>query len=187
MAHPFATSYDLSDPQSLRSDIPIAPKRFAMRTKFYPFVTAGTDPETGFPRFTTLPERGWFAEISAPEAANINSFAARLLLPEGAQSVGLLNTIGAITLSVIDPCFNYDGFFLYAFIDDILPATRGTPMYRKTEIHSGFYSTLTFTEGKIYAVLLGGPEAPALTWYQNDPTPLSAMLLADVAITADTI
>jgi hypothetical protein len=111
---------------------------------------------------------GIYAEIAAPEAGTIGSIAVRL---HNADAVG------EMVLSVINPQVSYEGFFLYAFIEGILPATQGPSMYRKTEVHNGGYSTLTFGEGKLYALILPPKQAE----------PFTLPVLADVAISADTI
>jgi hypothetical protein len=172
MAHHFITSVKSTDTGLVFPDsLQITKSRFAMRTVFRPFfVKVGDD-------LVTDPAKGWYAEIAAPEAANIGSIA--VALKDTAAT-------GVMSLSVINPVFSYNGFFLYTFIDDILPTPRGSLIYRKTEVHNGSYSTLTFTEGKLYALILDGPDVPEFTWTSQTADAVPS-IPASVAITADTI
>jgi hypothetical protein len=179
VAHHFVTSLQATDTGLVFADsLKLTrgfPERFAIRAVFRPFFIQNGD------QWITDTSKGWFAEIAAPEAANIGSIAVAL---KGQTATGVLS------VSVVDPSVSYDGFFLYTFLSDILPTTSGLSMYRKTEITNGGYSTLTFTEGRIYALILDGPAVPSVSVsFGNasvDPSSLPR-LLADTAIFADTV
>jgi hypothetical protein len=166
VAHFIVTSVRPTDTGLVFADsLPLSHSRLAMRTAFKPIQVKQS---TGEDVWAVDPAKGIYAEIDAPEAGTIGSIAVQL---QGAAATGKM------FLSTVDPQKSYDGFFLYTFIEDVLPATSGPSMFRKTEIHSGGYSTITLTDGKLYLLILDGPKI----------TQPDGLIPANVAVFADTI
>jgi hypothetical protein len=156
MPYFFTTTVSRSDTDQLFDDsLQLTNQRYAMRISFKPIKGNGGQVDKHL---------GVFAEISAPESADISSIAVRL---HGDAASG------SMYLSTVDPQVSYSGFFLYTFISDILPTVLGPSIYRKTEIHPGAYNTSVMNERKIYALILEGPELDS-----------GEELIADIAITA---
>lgn len=123
----------------------------------------GPDRYTHRVRFQTLENHpGICAKIPVPNEGLLNSIA--VLLDGQPPS-------GDLLLSVADPALSYDAFFLYTLLENIPVATKGTKMWRKTEIHGASYSTIQGTPGTLFLLILGGP---------------TEATLADIAITVQT-
>ena len=115
-------------------------------------------------RFAAVGEKGagLYAEVPAPNEGMLHSLAVMpIAIPPS----------GDLIVSTINPTFHYDAFFLYAILDEIPITTKGTKVWRKTEIHGAAYSTIQANLGKLYLMILNGP---------------TGEFLADIAITAKT-
>jgi len=124
----------------------ISPSRYAHRAWFKPIGENGP---------------GLYAKVAVPNEGRLRSVAVRL---DGQVPSGDLY------LSVVDPTFYYDGFFLYAILDHIPVTSKGPKLWRKTEIYGAAYSTNQGTQGFLYLVILGGPDTD---------------ILADIALTVE--
>lgn len=126
----------------------VTPTRYAHRVRFLPVGDRGP---------------GLYAAVPVANEGMIHSLA--VLPTDVAPS-------GELIVSPINPTFHYDAFFLYALLDNIPITTKGTKLWRKTEIHGAAFSTAQANQGHLYLLILGGPDAE---------------LTADVAITAKTM
>ena len=132
----------------LRLDPPlVTPTRFAHRVPFVP--VGGKGP-------------GIYAPVPVPNEGLIHSLAVQLKDTDAT---------GHLIVSPIDPTFHYDGFFLYAILDDIPIAARGPKLWRQGNLQGTAYSTIQANQGRLYLLILDGP---------------TDTILADVAITART-
>jgi hypothetical protein len=109
-------------------------EKYAAKLTFKP-IDAGT------------PSKGIYAAVPVPLAGDIGSIAVRT------RSGG---TAGQVVVSTSDPSKNYDAACLAIFLEDVKAATVGSAMYRKTEIHTGTYSTIGLNEGILYLLIIGG-------------------------------
>ena len=105
---------------------------------------------------------GLIAKVQVPNEGHIKSLALKL---DGA------NASGELYLSVADPTFDYDSFFLYTVLDNVPITTTGPKMWRKTGIHGVSYSSNQGTQGYLFLLILNGPDAE---------------LRADIALTVQT-
>ena len=124
----------------------VASDRLAHRVKFVPCPTGP----------------GVYAEVPVPYEGFLNSVGLRL---EG------IAPAGDLFISPVNPTTSYDGFFLYAVLDDIPRKANGPAVWRKTELHDIAYSTVQFNAGMLYFLILNGP---------------SAEVYGDVALVAET-
>jgi len=91
---------------------------------------------------------GVFAAVSCALEGKVTSIAIRLLDSTPA---------GQAMLRTVSPAADVTGAFMYTFLEGIMPAAAGVPMYRKTEIHAAYYCTDKMPQpGKIYVMILGG-------------------------------
>ena len=105
-----------------------------------------------------------YAEIPAVMEGRITSFALRL---NGGTPAG------QILLTTVSPAIDVIGAYLYVFGEEILPATIGPAMYRKTNMRGTYFCTDRLnTPQKIFAIIVGGSGLEGIT--------------ADVAMLADT-
>ena len=125
----------------------ITPTRFAHRVRFVPVGEKGP---------------GIYAPVPVPNEGFIHSLAVKL---KDADPTGHL------IVSPIDPAFHYDGFFLYAILDDVPVAAQGPKLWRAVNLHGAAYSTIQANQGFLYLLIPDGP---------------TGEILADVAITART-
>ena len=125
----------------------VTPTRFAHRVRFVPVGDKGP---------------GLYAPVPVPNEGLIHSLAVKL------QD---MDPTGHLFLSLIDPTFHYENFFLYAILDEIPVTTIGPKLWRKVALYGAAYSTIQANQGMLYLLILNGPTAD---------------ILADVAITART-
>lgn len=111
----------------------VAPNRLAHRVDFQPVGEKGP---------------GLYAKVPAPIEGRLRSVAVRLAGK---------NASGSLFLSIIDPTFEYDAFFLYTFLEDIPVTQKGPKMWRRNDIHGAAFSTSQGTQGFLYFLILDGP------------------------------
>jgi hypothetical protein len=93
----------------------------------------------------------FYAEVAVPVMGRVTSVAVRLIR-DGTP----ITPSGTLLLSMVSPATDLTGAFAFAFVENVLPASVGPAMYRKTDIHSAWYNTAKMGDlGRLYLVISG--------------------------------